>query len=215
MKTRERILVTSLDLFNQCGEPNVTTIDIANEMEISPGNLYYHYRNKQDITAELFYRFEQDIVDALQAPTDPALEIIDYWMYLHIIFEKIWEYRFLYRDLANILERNNKLKKRFKRILKRKRECYQTLIHCLQQKELLNIEDAELERLITNMVITTSYWFSYQYVYESVNQMEGEEAGLAVHQILSLIAPYLTTEEQEMLQAVAETYLGSSAAMGL
>ncbi|HUM91599.1 MAG TPA: TetR/AcrR family transcriptional regulator, partial [Candidatus Competibacter sp.] len=93
MKTRDRILQTSLQLFNECGEPRVTTNHIADELDISPGNLYYHFRNKDQIISLLFQQFEQRMEAALQVPERRVPDLEDMWLYLHLVFENIWEYR--------------------------------------------------------------------------------------------------------------------------
>src|SRR5690554_7735767 len=119
MKTRDRILHTSLQLFNEHGEPNVTTLQIADELDISPGNLYYHFKNKSEIIDELFASFESHINNLLDVPEDIA-GIEDQWLFLHLVFETIAQYRFIYQDLVNILSRYDKMQPRFKRILNRK-----------------------------------------------------------------------------------------------
>ena len=212
MKTRDRILLTSLDLFNLCGEPQVTTIDIANEMEISPGNLYYHFRNKEEIVFELFQTFERNILDVLQPPDDPGVEMIDYWMFVHLVFEKIWEFRFLYKDTATILERHSKIQRKFQRILQRKKHCCGQIIELLQQSKAITISPAETERLADNVVIMGTFWLNYQHIKQLNVELCSEDLGLGVHQVMSLFIPYLSQESREMLAAVAETYLGSEVA---
>ncbi|MCZ7656140.1 MAG: TetR/AcrR family transcriptional regulator [Rhodocyclaceae bacterium] len=104
-RTRERILEASLRLFNDFGEPNVTTTVIADDLNISPGNLYYHFHSKDEIVNELFTGFEREINGTLAAPTRRAANVEDMWLFLHVLFEEIWKYRFLYRDLDDLLSR--------------------------------------------------------------------------------------------------------------
>src|SRR5262249_47085844 len=86
-RTRERILDASLALFNPAGEPNVTTADIADEMNISPGNLYYHFRNKDDIIGELFAAYAAEVAPLLAVPRGRAPDVEDLWLLLHLVFE--------------------------------------------------------------------------------------------------------------------------------
>ncbi|MGH6623750.1 MAG: TetR/AcrR family transcriptional regulator, partial [Burkholderiaceae bacterium] len=121
-RTRERILELSLRLFNDFGEPNVNTTLIAEEMNISPGNLYYHFRNKDDIINCLFQQFEREIDQLLQLPSGRQANVEDAWLFLHVLFELIWKYRFFYRDLNNLLANNRTLELKFKALLKQKVE---------------------------------------------------------------------------------------------
>ena len=90
-RTRELILELSLRLFNEFGEPNITTTVIAEEMNISPGNLYYHFRNKDDIVNSIFVQFEADIERILTVPEGRRSNIEDVWLYLHLMFELVWK----------------------------------------------------------------------------------------------------------------------------
>ena len=109
-QTRQRILDASLALFNEQGEPNVTTNHIADELEISPGNLYYHFRNKDDIIEHLFQRYEERMDSALVAPEGRLPNLEDIWLQLHVAFEVMWEFRFIFRDLVDLTSRNRKLR---------------------------------------------------------------------------------------------------------
>ncbi len=132
-RTRERILELSLRLFNDFGEPNVNTTLISDEMNISPGNLYYHFKNKDDIINCIFQQFEREIDKLLAVPQDRQANVEDAWLFLHVLFELVWKYRFFYRDLNNLLANNRTLEVKFKQLLAQKVKVAKALCEGLQQ----------------------------------------------------------------------------------
>ena len=113
LKTRERIVLESLALFNAQGERAITTNHIAAHLGISPGNLYYHFRNKQAIIAELFAQYERQVAQFLQRPVGRALTVADKTYYLEALLAAMWHYRFLHRDLEHLLDSDSELAARY------------------------------------------------------------------------------------------------------
>jgi AcrR family transcriptional regulator len=210
-RTRERILELSLRLFNEFGEPNVNTTVIAEEMNISPGNLYYHFRNKDDIINCIFQQFEREIDRLLTVPTDRTANVEDAWLFLHVLFELIWKYRFFYRDLNNLLINNRTLELRFKSLLAQKVRTARWLVDGLAALGSLRASRAEMEALATNMVVVATYWLSYQYVMNprrfSEPEVVGRSVSLGCYQVMALTAPYLSGDARRLFERLAGEYL--------
>jgi len=210
-RTRERILDTALRLFNEIGEPNVPTSAIADELNISPGNLYYHFRNKDDIVGALFEQFEREIDALLDAPQTRRIDFEDAWLFLHLLFESIWRYRFVYRDLNDLLSRNRKLELHFRTILDRKHRTAHALCSALADQNQLAADPRELEALATNMVVVATWWLSWEYVRNArrFGETAYQNAAIArgAYHVLVLLAPYLSADGHALFRRLASEYL--------
>jgi AcrR family transcriptional regulator len=178
-RTRESIIETSLRLFNDFGEPNVTTTVIADEMNISPGNLYYHFHNKDEIIESIFAVFEREIEDTLAAPTRRLADVEDIWLFLHLLFEQIWKYRFFYRDLNDLLTRNRLLEIHFRQILAHKVRTATSFCEGLVSAGAMRASRGELRALATNMAVIASYWLSFEYAVIRVARSRAVASGAA------------------------------------
>ena len=208
-RTRERILETSLRLFNDFGEPNVTTTVIADEMDISPGNLYYHFHNKDEIVEAIFADFEREIEERLAAPTRRAADVDDIWLFLHLLFELIWKFRFFYRDLNDLLTRNRTLEIHFKQILTHKVRTANTLCESLVASGAMRASAGELRTLSTNMAALATYWLSFEYACDprSHVHVEAERIGRGVYQVMAMVSPFLLGEARLLLEKLSGEYL--------
>jgi AcrR family transcriptional regulator len=206
-RTAERILEVTLALFNRFGEPNVSTTLISAELGISPGNLYYHYPAKDELINSLFDRYERSLSELLRAADDVS-NIEDAWLFFHMLFELIWDYRFLYRDLNDLLSKNRKLETHFQFVLKNKSKAVQKVLAGLAGHSDLPARNAET--VATAMVVVLTYWLSFEYVRDPRNALEPANAGAALlrgaFHVLSLLSPYLEPAEQEHLHSLVGNY---------
>lgn len=109
--TRQRILDAALALFNDRGASEVTTHDIAAACGMSPGNLYYHFRNKEEIVRALFDEaIERHHQRQRELATSPGRDRAGE---LESLKEFNWRYRFFKRELPTLLQRDRRLRSAF------------------------------------------------------------------------------------------------------
>jgi len=210
VKTRDRILVTSLDLFNSEGEQNTTTIDIANEMDISPGNLYYHFKGKDVIIAELYNQFEVALGNTLRAPLEKPLDqgpggIENNWYFLHVLLEEMYHYRFFYQSLEDILNRFPSLRTRFLRLLDLKKKTLGSICLSLLEDAGEEIGEDQFASLVENLTQSMTFWFSWSRLQPGAREpqlliLQG------VLQLMSMIAPHLGQSQQQFHQHCQDIY---------
>jgi AcrR family transcriptional regulator len=206
-RTRERILEASLRLFNEFGEPNVTTTVVADDLNISPGNLYYHFHSKDEIVNALFAEFEREIEETLAAPARRAPNVEDMWLFLHLLFEAIWKYRFLYRDLDDLLSRNRLLEVHFKQILAHKVKTAAALCEGLVATGEMQASRGELQALATNMAVIATYWLPFEYARDPRRRDAVSGLGRGVYQVMSMMAPFLQGASRQLLQQLSKEYV--------
>ncbi len=160
-KTKEKILKTALALFNNEGESAVSAVDIASVMGISPGNLYYHYKGKDEIIIELFADFEEEIRQVLSSSVREPLKIEDNWVYLYIIFEEIFDFRFFYKNQSELVQRIPVLRHRFSKILGLKEQTGFSLLSALESDGHLLFDEGEKAALAGRLAQHFTFWLQY------------------------------------------------------
>lgn len=208
-RTAERILEVTLDLFNRFGEPNVSTTLISAELGISPGNLYYHYPAKDELINSLFDRYERSLNELLNA-SDGVRDVEDAWFFMHTLFELVWQYRFLYRDLNDLLSKNRRLETHFQLVLKNKVRALRAMLDGMCRSGALSIDSREVEATATSMVVVLTFWLSYEYARDPRRALEPEHAQLALmrgaHHVLNLLVPYLEQVQRTHLLGLVAAY---------
>jgi AcrR family transcriptional regulator len=205
-RTRERILETSLALFNARGAPQVTTAEIAGEMNISPGNLYYHYRNKEEIVGELCAQFEARLTPLFADLDEQRVEVEDLWLWLHVLLERMGEYRFILRDVDVLAARDPVLNARLGRLLRRGIATVVELCRGLIAAGTMIASEREVLALARNVLLVATYWQSFDRIGRPAGA-DVADPGRAAAQMLSLIGPFLSGDARALIERLGRDYL--------
>ena len=207
-RTRQRILDATLALYNERGEPQVSTSLIATELGISAGNLHYHFRRKDELSAALLGRFVAEFESMLPPAGWRADHVEDAWLLLHLLFETLWRYRFLFRDLSGIMERDRRAGQRLARVFERSVEASRGICLGLVERGLMAATGAEIDALAANIAVVALYWLSF----ESARRPRAETSSAAMsrgaYQVLMLVAPFLEPASRRHLEELAAQYVG-------
>ena len=90
------------------------------------------------------------------AASGDVQDVEDAWFFLHSLFELIWEYRFLYRDLNDLLSRNRHLETHFKSILESKTAALRHLLESMVHAKHLQMDAHTVETLSASMSVVVT-----------------------------------------------------------
>ncbi|WP_165857421.1 TetR/AcrR family transcriptional regulator [Marinobacter sp. JSM 1782161] len=210
MKTRDKILLTSLELFNERGERNVTTNHIAAHLGISPGNLYYHFRNKSDIIYEIFQEYEKLVNYYLEIPDDRPLGLDDMMFYLESVFDGLWSYRFLHRDLEFLLDNDERLREDYRDFTTRCLDAIRRIFSGLTDGGLFEVQTEALkEAMALNVWLVITSWMAFlktAHASEAYDSITRDQLKQGIYQVLTLEMPYLREPYYRDVMAIRERY---------
>lgn len=203
--TKQKILIKSLNLFNDSGISNVSLRAIADKAGISVGNLQYHFKKREDIIEALYFQLVEKIDSILFIKTDDLLQ-----SFLNISVEIVtilYEYHFFLLDFITITRRNYKIKRHYSELSKRREIEFIKVVDVLIKNGVFREEllKNEYHSLFKRIEVISNFWFSSILIQADVLSRESiEQYSLLISQS---IYPYLTDEAKNQYDTIFPSQL--------
>jgi len=193
---KEMILQTAVELFNNKGCENTSTRHIADTLGISVGNLYYYFKNKEDIIVAIYEEFMDRVSVHLASVKDGVDEVFDFYGFLKDQMEIEKKYRFMRLEMNALYQNYPKMKIALEEGTKKKSEEFKKLYkHQMKYGYLIDLDESEMIFFRANTWIVGSqwelYWLLLEHKDEKVRRLHG------VLNLLYFIKPYVTKKGLE------------------
>lgn len=205
--TKQNILDAARVLFNDRGYSHVTIRMIAQKLNMSSGNLNYHFKKRDDILETLYFdmvaTFDKRI-DSLDAQT-PTLKkmLID----VQSSMERMVDYKFFWTDLYNILSLSKKIKTHFNTVYNRRKKGLNFVFDSFINSAILNAFEVEQERdfLIERMINFGNTWLYASVLYEE-KKLTTLYITSQTNTLMFLLYPYLTHKGKTEIKTLIPKY---------
>lgn len=202
--TKEKIVDTAIQLFTERGISNVSTNHIASAMGISPGNLYYHFRNKEDILWRALIRFSDAMARLLGSPDEEVIDVPRFRRYLEEAIAVFQDYRFFFENKVGLMRESPRLEHAF-RALEKENIARLVGVFTGANKSGIMIgpkEREQLEALANNTWIIFSNWLNFLRTNRGTTDASAAERRDGVFHIFSLFQPYLSKAADEQVRTL-------------
>lgn len=205
---KELILDAARQLFNQNGTMTVTTNHIAKHMGISPGNLYYHYRNKEEIIRKIW----EEMILKIDIPFDAkgkGANIERLIRFIISFFDIVYDYRFFWMEMVVLLEKDAILKANYIKRSEKIISLYKKTLKAWIETGVLSPMESEdeLENMVEMTWFISQFWATSRYVQGKAMNRDSLMDGAA--RIFSIIRPHIRKDilpeiEMVIFQVLAE-----------
>lgn len=194
-ETKEKILKAALRLFNRGDTQKATTNHIAKAAGISPGNLYYHFRNKEAIIRELYRRMTDEIGFEAKALPESMCEMRRYCVFVADVW---WKYRFFRRELLFLMQRDPELRATVERDNRAQHAKLLDLLEHLKAKGYLRLPHGDVAAELADAIMLYSQFWT-PYLMSLGEPIGEEEVRMVSERILSLFSPWLSEKAKSEL----------------
>lgn len=202
-KTKDRILAASLALFNENGYDTVTTARIAEEVGISEGNLWYHFRTKKDLVRAHQYSLIRRIDARLAIKSSPGTVLDSYVLFNRLVFEEVWDYQFLYRDQSEFGRTSPELESKVHRVYELTTAMLQKMFRHMIEAGHLAMPEDELAPLADNVWMVVRYWPSFLRETRRIVKLDKAALDAGIRHHFALFETHLTAKARAYLDANA------------
>ena len=206
--TRQRILVASLLLFNEQGELRTTTNDIANEVDISPGNLHYHFHKKSDLVDALLAEFRADARRVLRPSESEQASLENFWIFLHILLELTAAYRFLFRDMESLTVKYPSVGRAMRHFAKGLAAAFEFHLQTLADGRILSPGSEEMHVVARDLAVIALFSQRFDALIDAPSAADVSSLRIA-RSILNILKPFVAAGAAEHLDELASHYKAS------